>query len=438
MSVINKSIKSVVAVSEILDTKGYKVNYNWVLKTALYVLGKDFGLSMDELDCDTSAEISAAKDDLKAAILRTFDILNIFGIVEKGLTSKLALLPLVKHVYDNKLYKESLAHEGHCRGAEDEDLAPMRTFLFRAILKNLFDSSTDNTLRIIREAQTGASSSEKFPLKAICQALKDSHIDIDVTDEDIDDWLSVPKKDAFPIMNVIFSADYKGDVLKSTDDLDIDHMFPKSSFDEKSADRSFDLVPNLQLLSASANRSKGEMPFEQWRLSAESGSNIPFLPKYQDDLQEFGKFFAARRTILASVLAEKVECDDSKYVGLNGTATGTPTRIMCEINRILSSKFDCSWSLHKGGSLKISLPGEEFAISSFHQFLKYDKVSRGLSDKLKEEGLLNELEFKTKFTELRRAQGWDTMVTISDPKKCEKDPKLLAEYFCERLLKAIS
>ncbi len=96
-----------------------------------------------------------------------------------------------------------------------------------------------------------------------------------------------------------------------------DHIFPQSSFQASKLKRrgyddakvksymsTYNLVPNLQLLTASENLSKNATPFEEWLQTRDAGFRerhlIPDLPAY--NLDSFGDFVKARSALVVTAL----------------------------------------------------------------------------------------------------------------------------------------
>lgn len=137
---------------------------DWVLNCILYMLNKDCKLTVNQFDPKTSKEIYDKKDKLKSAITQACTLVKRFGMHERGLTSKLALLPIAWHIYHfnlagsiNKLFKN-----GQSLSVTSGINVAMRTWLFRAIAKGFFTSGTNfdrlPNLQLLTKAENNSKS----------------------------------------------------------------------------------------------------------------------------------------------------------------------------------------------------------------------------------------------------------------------------------------
>lgn len=183
---------------------GYKVDKDWVLICILYILNKDIKLTVSNFDQSTANEIFNAKDEIANSIEAVCKLLNRYGMLERGLTSKLALLPLVYHIFKFKLsrnIKQDFVN-GRKQSIDTGIFADMRTWLFRAISTSFFTSGTNDKLKKIQDVQILNGNKDDFPLSAIIAT--DSSLAI--SDKEISEYMRKEKKVSFPILNIIYSS----------------------------------------------------------------------------------------------------------------------------------------------------------------------------------------------------------------------------------------
>ncbi len=288
-------------VQNIVKDCAYSVDKDWVLNCILYLLNKDSKLTVNQFDPQTSKEIFAKKQELRAAIIETCELVRRFGLHERGLTSKLALLPIAWHIYHHNLSSSinQLYKKGQAQSVTEGIYRTMRTWLFRAIVKSFFTAGTNEKLNKIQEIQINNSNKDYFPLDEIVNA-----VGLTITDLDIDELLKTEKKTAFPVLNIIYSTmDY---LVKDIDNaFEVDHVHPIS---RANGNPNFDLLPNLQLLNKPENNSKLATTLDEWwNGKKEDEKKLYLLPTdFDTDIAAFDNFFEIRKEMLSDILTEKL------------------------------------------------------------------------------------------------------------------------------------
>lgn len=286
---------------------GYKVDKDWVLSCILYILGKDIKLSVNNFDKATSKEIFKKKDVIAKSIEATCVLLNRYRVLERGLTTKLALLPIVNHIYNNNLADQvSKKYHNGKKGMSVEDgiYFDMRTWLFRAILAGFFTSGTNEKLGKIQKIQKGTSKPDYFPIAEII-----SETNLNINDELIDNLMKTEKKNAFPVLNIIYSSTKDKDFLTLGIEYDVDHVHAYTHFDKNSGDNRYDTIGNLQLLTFDENRSKNAMALQKWwdAKSAEEKKSYLLPATFNTDINAFDEFFISRNQWLRTILKKKLD-----------------------------------------------------------------------------------------------------------------------------------
>jgi len=163
---------------------GYKVDKDWVLSCILYILGKNIKLSVDNFDKATSERIYHEKENIFNSIEATCRLLNSFGMLERGLTTKLALLPIVYHIFNHNLASKVCTFKnGQMESIESGIYVDMRTWLFRAIVKGFFTSGTNDKLTKIQKIQSDKGKADYFPVTEIISEVSSLSINLNVNDD---------------------------------------------------------------------------------------------------------------------------------------------------------------------------------------------------------------------------------------------------------------
>ena len=335
-------------VSEVAEY-GYKVDKDWVLGCILYLLGKEVKLSVASFDIQTAGEIEKNRDAIAKSIKSACTLLNRYGMLERGLTTKLALYPIVYHIYHHLDSTIKSYNNGVQIPVETGIFAQMRTFLFRAIVKNLFEAGTAETLKSIQTVQYDKRKTDYFPLDEIISASKGK---LEVSDQDIETILATEKRRAFPVLNIIYSTTKDRAYLSAKTDYDVDHIHAKTLFGSNPIDNRFDLIPNLQLLAFDENRSKNDMGLDAWWNAKNDGEKDNYLlPRhFNTGLNAFEQFVDGRGKWFGSILAEKLSAPDSTYAG-----ESLLEKCIAAIFRKGKSKYGLSWDIHDERKLTMPL-----------------------------------------------------------------------------------
>ncbi len=306
-------------VQTILNDCGYKgVDKDWVLTCILYILERDIKLSIEQFDAKTSALIYQKRDDIKNAITATFSLVKRYGMHEKGLSTKLALLPIAFHIYHYHLVDEINQEwqNGVGRSYSKGEYEKMRIWLYRAIAKNLFRAATNETLTKVLKIQIDSYKNNKqnyFPLDEIVKELN-----LNVSEMDLSELMQTEKKVSFPLLNIIYS-DWPYFIQHLDGDFDVDHIHPKSKFGQNSSDNRHDTIPNLQLLNSHQNKSKNDLGLQNWwDAIVKNGNQNDYLfpDSFDPSPDSFDDFFEKRKEKLVRILAEKlaVSRDDGQKI----------------------------------------------------------------------------------------------------------------------------
>lgn len=242
-------------ISRVKDNTTFGVSKDWVLKCFSLLVASDVKVGVSSFKTlQIASKVYDDREKVEKCILKAFDLVKHFGLVEKGLTAKLAVMPIVYYLYAQN--KQNVAFN---TSKNSETYTAMRQFVFSAILQQLFQSQTDSTLMKIKRSIDTAGD---FSFDAICSELPSLRI----TDESIDNFMQTRKKDAFPYLNILYALESK--TRDSNTKYEVDHIHPdklcKQYKTEELVGDEYDTLPNLQLLSKSDNCSKNATSLADW------------------------------------------------------------------------------------------------------------------------------------------------------------------------------
>lgn len=290
-------------IKRVKDETGFVIPTNdWVLKCFVFLKGGALTMSVSSFQKEGISEfVKENKQDIEDSIAKAFEIVMGFGLLEKGLTTKLAVMPIVYYVFKNKLQKEVFSDTQN-----KDSFEAMRKFVFCSILNNLFDKQTDNTLREIRSAF-----SEKKDKVFPCQAIFDKIEDLALTEDNFATLFKTRKSKAFPLLNILYALD--GRPLNPSIGYDVDHTHPKAECLKKGLDKEkYDSVLNLNLMESSKNRSKSDKEFQAWislknedeRRRWKENNLVPLDSPM--DIASFPEFIRMREDLFSKVLTKLI------------------------------------------------------------------------------------------------------------------------------------
>lgn len=308
---------------DLVEKKNYEVDKDWVFKMFLMLFGNTLSVQPSDFMATAATpnipqSIYMNSQLIMDSVEKAFDLVADFHLLEKGLTTKLAVIPLVYYIYKHNLSHTAIQSTNAMSGVYMD----IRKYLFRAILKNLYEAGTDEILKNIRDIIDSHSSKSKFPYREI----ENAYNKLNVTNADIDSLLSTRKQNAFPVLNIIYALGASSGLCMTPvagQVYDVDHMHPKTTFapavlntinfntpnDANVANDgiTYDTVANLELLDNDTNRSKNKKPLKDWLNAATPADQIKypqdhFFKKLSIDIADFGTFVDARKQLLKQAL----------------------------------------------------------------------------------------------------------------------------------------
>ncbi|MUV08467.1 DUF262 domain-containing protein [Helicobacter pylori] len=270
MSILTASFSSDIRerMNELVDAlkdKGFpNMGQDQVLKTCLLLIGKDTTFELKNFNKKNIKEIEDNWEKITDSIYNAAELLKTFGYA--GYLGSAYILSSLAYFY----FLKSKMNEN--------DKEQALKFVRNAQITSYFTSSTDTKLNNIahsmKEAQTFESFNhnlakhEKNPLK--------------ITNDMIEEMVNYKYSDqVFPILQILYPhLNYK------TTTFHIDHIYPKSKFNEKNKklDKDFykwrDYLFNLQLLEGAENIAKKDKDPEVW-LKEEYKDNQQAIEEYK-------------------------------------------------------------------------------------------------------------------------------------------------------------
>ncbi|OPG38531.1 nuclease, EndA/NucM family protein [Helicobacter pylori] len=256
MSILTASFSSDIRekMNELVDAlkdKGFpNVGKDQVLKTCLLLIGKDTTFELRNFNKKNIKEIEDNWEKITKSIYKVAKVLENFGYV-KYLGSAYILSTLAYFYYKNDNQKMD-------EYGEYQALIFVRNAQITSYFSNSTDTKLNNIANSMKDAQTFESFNhnlakhEKNPLK--------------ITNDAIEEMMcSSSHAKVFPILQILYP-----NLNCKTTTFHIDHIYPKSKFNEKNKKLNKDFylwgnyLYNLQLLEGAENQAKKDKDPEVW------------------------------------------------------------------------------------------------------------------------------------------------------------------------------
>jgi len=303
---------------------GFSISKDFVFKSYLYLFSSDIRFKVTNFTKENAHNFEQDWENIRDAILASFELIRSFGYVDHTLASKNAAIPILYYLYHRGVYRE---FNSSVRYRDDHEV--IQKWLHVMMLKRVFGTGgADGTLAQIRKAFTKDVSTEPkiapeitaFPVGEINTQLK---ADLSVGEEFIGELLKTQKDDryAFSILALLSpQLDYQNN------DFHKDHLHPISAFAPAAVARMElpndarerflspewnNSIINLQMLDGSENMSKQDKSLKAW-FELETQKKDPGLFRARClipsdaslDFKDFSSFAEGRRALLAAKLME--------------------------------------------------------------------------------------------------------------------------------------
>jgi hypothetical protein len=288
-----------------LNRSGFNFDKDFVLKTALTLVGADVRFQVSNITHENIAKVETDWPRIRAALLRTVGLLRLSGFTRESLTANNAAIPIAYYL--------------HRRDAQDSFLdstakAPERAeiirWLTRSLLKQgVWGSGPDTLLTRLRAAIDREIAQPGFPTAALDAEFASLGKALTFEGPEIDALLelSYGARGTFATLAILYPG------LDFSKDFHEDHIFPKSQFTRKRLEQAgvpsdeidgwlarVNLLPNLQLLEGRPNQEKlAKLPVD-WIGTLPESRREPYLRENDLDglelsLPKFLETFDVRR-----------------------------------------------------------------------------------------------------------------------------------------------
>lgn len=263
-----------------LNTRGFNFDKDFVLKTALTLVGADVRFKVETITHQNIAKVENDWLKISATLLRTADLLKSAGFSRESLTANNAAIPIAYYLHQRNIsdaFLDSTANAG--------ERAEIIRWLTRTLLKQgVWGSGPDTLLTRLRAAIDRELPTPGFPTAALDAefAALGKALTFDVTEIDNLLELSYGARGTFAALAILYPG------LDFSKDFHEDHIWPKSLFTRKRLEDAgvpshqvddylarVNSLPNLQLLEGRQNQEK---------LAKLPGDWIETLPEARRDL----------------------------------------------------------------------------------------------------------------------------------------------------------
>jgi len=287
--------------------KGFSISKDLVLKSFLYLHSKDIKFRVTNFSKENAKDFETEWEQIRDAILSTFDLIKSFGFTDFTLTSKNAVIPIIYYLYHKGIYRD-FSNKVEFK----EDRENIKKWLHIVLIKRLFGGTSDNVLSQMRRTFTDNVLETKikpeilkFPNESIFKHIRK---DTSVGEEFLEEILYTQKDNqyAFSILSLLYPhLDYKNNNFHK------DHTHPASTFDKLSSENkekygwhTFNSIYNLQMLDANENMSKNDLNLIDW-VNKETNEtnrtqflNSHLIPDVDLELENFEEYFDKRKVML--------------------------------------------------------------------------------------------------------------------------------------------
>jgi uncharacterized protein with ParB-like and HNH nuclease domain len=286
----------------------HKNNFDkdFIMKTCLVLSDLPVQYKVENFNYQNLMLIYSKWKRIKAAIERSVNLINSFGVDRDTLTSANALIPVIYYLYQHP--------EVTLLGStpfEVSNATHIHRWLLMALLNNTFSGQSDTALTYARRIVAEHNQEQGFPDEAMNAELRRSGRKASIDDDTVDTILSFTygKPLTFLALSLLYDDNRWGNFSYQQD-----HIFPQALFTAKrmksigiSAERQiryFDLVNrvgNLELLLPVENLEKSSQDFEHWVATRDFSFRMRHLIPDEENLLAFDKFeefIAAREELI--------------------------------------------------------------------------------------------------------------------------------------------
>ena len=247
-----------------LNKEGFAIDKDFILKAALYLTKeiKNIRFKVDNFKKENMDLIEENWDNISDSLKLSLNLLKSFGYNKDNLSANTPILPISLYILEKNIDYKIVNHSSF-----SEDRKLIKEWIIKSTLKGIF-SGRDISANI-REVVL-KNESNNFPLDKIKEELKKiPGKSINFSEEEIDNlsWNEYGDNTTFSVLQLLYpNLDYRNN-------FHIDHIYPKSKFNEKYLKKqNIDVndlcnpnyLANLQLLEGSQNLEKSNKEFKDW------------------------------------------------------------------------------------------------------------------------------------------------------------------------------
>jgi hypothetical protein len=291
--------------TQLPETNNYDKDF--LLKSSLVLTDLPVRYRVGQFKRDNVSKIETQWPEIRRSIREAATLINHFGIGQKTLLSRNAVIPLAYYFKQTRLTAEDLQSDETERFQIKRDI---KRWFITSMLHGTFSGSADTVLRRMRDVfqeEDGIA----FPIEQINDEMTSLGKMVGFDEEIAENVLEYSKggNRTFLALTLLYEQDDFGSIQYHQD-----HIFPDSQLTtenlieqgidserasefEEQADR----LTNLQLLTRKENESKQDTPFEEWI----TGQNDAFydrhlIPKNPElhELENFDRFLQKRGELI--------------------------------------------------------------------------------------------------------------------------------------------
>jgi hypothetical protein len=288
-----------------LNTRGFNFDKDFVLKTALTLVGADVRFKVETITHQNIAKVENDWSRISATLLRTVDLLKLSGFSRESLTANNAAIPIAYYLHQRDVSDAFLDST-----AKADERAEIIRWLTRTLLKQgVWGSGPDTLLTRLRAAIDRGLANPGFPTAALDSEFAGLGKALTFDEAEIDGLLdlSYAARGTFATLAILYPG------LDFSKEFHEDHIWPKSLFTRRRleeagipAEKVNDYVdrvhslPNLQLLEGRQNQEKlAKLPAD-WIQTLPEVRREPYLRENDLDgvdlgLPSFLQSFETRR-----------------------------------------------------------------------------------------------------------------------------------------------
>lgn len=304
-------------IDEIWDSTQIVVDKDLIIRSYLLIFSSNIKFRVTNFSIDNAREFKANWSKIREAIVETLELVKDFGYVERTITSKNALLPIIHYLYVSKRSKNFTT-----KTAYKQDREIIKRWFHTVLLKRIFGGQADTVLKRIRDVVQSEimDKTEVFPAATIAKKLSKTRKSLTMDDESIENLLytTYENRYAFSILALLYPyLDYRNN------DFNKDHIHPKTYFSPKKLKKLeidveqengdyykdkliYNGIVNLQMLDSNDNKAKSDKSLKEWVEEYNIDLEKQIIPESLE-FKEFVKFVDERWEMLKERLREQLK-----------------------------------------------------------------------------------------------------------------------------------